>query len=328
MLIDFSFKNYKSFKDDQSFSMRRNTNLDLEKDPIIKDGLPKEGLSRAAAIYGANASGKSNFLNALLSLKNFITKKYSIDKVQFESFIGSAEPLSFYLSFFAMNGKKYNYTLIVKEKLIDYERLEVYNSNQPTTMFEYGKSGIPISLKAFDNDEKTALKYNFTKNPFVPILSFLKDSNSQDAKAAYNFFDDELVFRTELLESSKINNEITVNKATQDEEKFDFLNKIIPVLDMGIDSVEMVDEDTALNEEQYNIFTDMMKKILRAGDEKPDEKMLEGIDNEPFKAKIKKAIFRHVVDGKLASLNLDQESDGTLTGESIILYLFSIIKNG
>ena len=75
MLIDFSFENYKSFKEEQAFSMRRNTSLDLEKDSILVDGLPKEGLSRVAAIYGANASGKSNFLSALLAVRDFVVKK-------------------------------------------------------------------------------------------------------------------------------------------------------------------------------------------------------------------------------------------------------------
>ncbi|MBQ3320863.1 ATP-binding protein [Candidatus Saccharibacteria bacterium] len=326
MLIDFSFENYKSFKEEQAFSMRRNTSLDLEKDSILVDGLPKEGLSRVAAIYGANASGKSNFLSALLAVRDFVVKKTPP-----ENFIENPKETSFYLSFLAKNKKKYNYIVTIENKIVSYEQLLIYNSIQPTTIFEYNKkepNGEIFNSQIFGKEERTALKYNFTKNPARPILSFLKDSNSQDAKSAYIFFDKELVYRAELLESSKANNEITVNKATQDEEKFEFLNRIISVLDMGIDSVEMIDEDTALNEKQYGIFTDMMVKIFEAGDEKPDKKMLEKLKNEPFNAKIKKAVFKHIFDGKLASLNLDQESDGTLTGASLILDLLPILKNG
>ena len=53
MILNFSFKNFQSFRDTQQFSF----------EPISSK---KElGPVRVAAVYGANASGKSNFLNAL-----------------------------------------------------------------------------------------------------------------------------------------------------------------------------------------------------------------------------------------------------------------------
>ena len=57
MLIQFSFKNYKSFRDDTVLDMTA-TKITEHGDRVISIG--KEKLLPVAAIYGANASGKSN----------------------------------------------------------------------------------------------------------------------------------------------------------------------------------------------------------------------------------------------------------------------------
>ena len=68
MLIDFSFSNYRSFKDEQSFSMKRDSRFDNGSFP---------GISTIAAIYGANASGKSNFLRAFSDMCHMVRGSYS-----------------------------------------------------------------------------------------------------------------------------------------------------------------------------------------------------------------------------------------------------------
>ena len=68
MLIDFSFSNFRSFRDEQSFSMTREKRF-MESDESLH--------SPIAAIYGANASGKSNFLKALRAMRNMVVNSYS-----------------------------------------------------------------------------------------------------------------------------------------------------------------------------------------------------------------------------------------------------------
>lgn len=65
MLIGFKFSNYKSFKDSVEFSM----------EPLTKNGAISNAVETAyrkaswvyssSAIFGANASGKSNFIEAI-----------------------------------------------------------------------------------------------------------------------------------------------------------------------------------------------------------------------------------------------------------------------
>src|ERR1035441_3627685 len=63
MLIRFSFENFRSIRDRQEFSFAATVLKDLPESVVHPDGL-SVGLLKTAAIYGANASGKSNVLRA------------------------------------------------------------------------------------------------------------------------------------------------------------------------------------------------------------------------------------------------------------------------
>ena len=66
MILEFFFKNYASFKDEQHFSLlasSKKENFPKSEDNItrVSDDLK---VLKTAVVYGSNASGKSNFLNA------------------------------------------------------------------------------------------------------------------------------------------------------------------------------------------------------------------------------------------------------------------------
>ncbi|MFA6074896.1 MAG: ATP-binding protein [Negativicutes bacterium] len=74
MLIQFTVSNFLSFKDEQTFSMVADTN---KKDTELTDNIfgsvdERISLLRSAVMYGANASGKSNFIKALAFFFSFI----------------------------------------------------------------------------------------------------------------------------------------------------------------------------------------------------------------------------------------------------------------
>lgn len=57
MLIQFNFKNYRSFRDEASLDLSA-TKMTEFSDRVVSVG--KEKILPVATIYGANASGKSN----------------------------------------------------------------------------------------------------------------------------------------------------------------------------------------------------------------------------------------------------------------------------
>ena len=72
MLIEFSVSNFLSFKDRKSMSLQATTIKD-HPDSIITE---RYKLLKGAIIYGANASGKSNFVKAMSTMRRLILKSF------------------------------------------------------------------------------------------------------------------------------------------------------------------------------------------------------------------------------------------------------------
>ena len=76
MLIKFNFKNFKSFKNENSLDMEATSIKEHEYNLVEVNG---DKYLKVSAIYGANASGKSNLFKAMRFARNFIL--FSIKKV-------------------------------------------------------------------------------------------------------------------------------------------------------------------------------------------------------------------------------------------------------
>jgi len=94
MLIEFSIGNYRSFKNQVTFSMVAAMGL-IAKDKKVDDNNifrvdDNLQLLKSAAIYGANASGKSNLAVALSFMKWFMVNSsketQSTEKINVEHF--------------------------------------------------------------------------------------------------------------------------------------------------------------------------------------------------------------------------------------------------
>lgn len=74
MLVQFTLKNYKPFKNEVRFSMVASN---YDKTTRLEDNvveIPKFGLKllKSAVIYGANASGKSKLAEAMRFMRDFV----------------------------------------------------------------------------------------------------------------------------------------------------------------------------------------------------------------------------------------------------------------
>ena len=80
MIVSVSFSNFKSIKDEVTLSFEASKSKELEEFYVVR-ATPKLRLLKVAAIYGANASGKSNVLHALEFLRRLVLNPAS-DKLQ------------------------------------------------------------------------------------------------------------------------------------------------------------------------------------------------------------------------------------------------------
>ena len=74
MLIQFSFNNYKSFRDDTILDLSA-TKISEHNERVVKIG--NEKLLTSAAIYGANASGKSNLIEAFRFMSAYVADSFA-----------------------------------------------------------------------------------------------------------------------------------------------------------------------------------------------------------------------------------------------------------
>lgn len=74
MLIQFSFKNFKSFKDDTFLDLSA-TKITEHADRVIQIG--NEKILPTAAIFGANASGKSNVIEAFRFMATYVIESFA-----------------------------------------------------------------------------------------------------------------------------------------------------------------------------------------------------------------------------------------------------------
>jgi AAA15 family ATPase/GTPase len=180
MLLSFSVANFKSFKDEQvldltasalqpAFSWLENAAV-----PVGKE----EAALRVKAIYGANASGKSNLIKALyamlrlslLSAKQSGILAENIDPFGFDR-KHKTEATSFELSFVA-DGRRYRYGFKVTKETFVGEWL--YDETvRKAKIFVRTNQKVSIGKKYFDHTESVALLERGDNELYRKDASFL-----------------------------------------------------------------------------------------------------------------------------------------------------------
>ena len=188
MLIEFSVKNFLSFKDKATLSMEKG-NGDENIDNIIFNNITD--LVKNAAIYGANASGKSNVLKAftcaILMIRNSnlmsVGEKWSYIKPFLFDETSKNKPSEFEFVFIT-NNVKYKYFFSADQNRIYEESLDVYNSQKPTNIFTRKDTNI----YEFSNDKNklASLAANNTENKL--FLSTATTWNYEKTKDAFLWF--------------------------------------------------------------------------------------------------------------------------------------------
>ena len=131
MLLRFQFSNFRSFRSEQELSMF----------PVhAKPGLTDPALP-AAAIYGANASGKTNVIRALKFMRDAVANSHAtwkpdalIPREPFAGDEGGATPSQFIVDFL-LEGTRHQYGFKVTSDAVVEEWLHVYPKGKRQTWF-------------------------------------------------------------------------------------------------------------------------------------------------------------------------------------------------
>ena len=208
MLIEFSVKNFLSFKDKVTLSMEKGNGDENLDNIILKDDV---ALLKTAAIYGANASGKSNILKALtcaiLMVRNSslipVGGKWNFLKPFLFDETSKNKPSEFEFIFIT-NNVKYRYFFSADASRIYDEVLDAYYSQKPTNIFRRTKTNIyefnsdknKLDSITDNNTENklllttaTTWNYNKTKDAFLWFANIIDTYDSMDKLANKDLYD-------------------------------------------------------------------------------------------------------------------------------------------
>jgi len=182
MLINFTVSNFKSIKDEILLNMAPAKRLQSMKDHVVvADTKKKVEAMPVGAIYGANGSGKTNFIEALAFMKERIQSDGVTAAIPFRLADDDQEKLpSTFSVLFSFQKVVYAYGFSVQGKIVTQEWLSAYFSAKETMLFERyledGKPQISFGQKLISSTEGGKSFLGFIFQGMQEDLLFLREA--------------------------------------------------------------------------------------------------------------------------------------------------------
>ncbi|HNY25962.1 MAG TPA: AAA family ATPase [Candidatus Sumerlaeota bacterium] len=316
MLIEFKVSNFRSIREQQTFSLvASNADKDLPECVIERNlpGLSKLKYLKGAALYGANASGKSNVLDAIRFLKKFV--ETSVTEIKPGELIATtpfkldsesaSKPSTFEITFVAANvryqfGLSVTPTRVIEEFLVAYpkglaQRWYHRTYNEEKQIYEWAK---PASTFKHDKDLQEKTRENSL------FLSVGPQFNHPQLTPVFNWFTKNLRF----LNPGKTNSLYTPLTAEMLSEFSDsyreFFVSLLKNADIGVVDVFV---------EKGEIDYERVKNLLNIDNMSQDKlvEIGETLSETSFFRKMK-VRFAHQVGNETPVLfDIEEESEGT-----------------
>lgn len=235
MLIEFTVGNFLSFREKKTLSMEA-TAIKENPENVVEIG--KYRLLRSAVIYGANSSGKSNFLKAMHRMKDLIissAKNNSTSEIDIVPFLLSTETdkqPSYFEILFLIEGIRYRYGFEVDNKIIHSEWLFEQKINSEKALFLREKDSIEITS---DFEEGKGVEEKTRENAL--FLSIVDQFNGPIAKKIMVWFNRQRNFSGLLHEKEKI----LTFAFLESEELISEIKSFLSPLNLGFQDFELRD---------------------------------------------------------------------------------------
>lgn len=326
MLIEFRVKNFRCLRDEQILSMLPTKDKDMHETNTFKTGFkPVPELLNSAVIYGANASGKTTVLNALLAMRMIVllsAKNNPEDELDVVPFLldtdFAKQAIEFEISFIKDTIRyKYGFTC-TKERILE-EYLYVYENAKPQTWFtrhfndetqaekkdnnEYGADEYEYSFGSHLKGPKDFLKKATRSNAL--FLSMAVQLNNQQLRVVWFWFLKKLLVINEVQGAEKW---LILPELRNSEEKRIAVCKFLQSADISIDSIEVKErkgfyETDELLKKNYDTYLDELKNL--------------------------EAYFHHRTEKGNAKFGLQEESRGTKSLFYLLIPILDILeRNG
>lgn len=191
MLIEFSVSNYRSFREKQTFSMVATPRLkkgDNVFKPVVK-GEKLPDLLKVAAIYGPNASGKSNLIKALGIVKDVSERQPSAQSTllpvapfRFDPQLAD-QPSRIELHFVYAE-QRYEFELALTQERIIEERLVAFPKGKETLLYvrRHLPSGDEYTFGALEGGQDLHELWKKSTGPQVLFLAQAVANSNEELK--------------------------------------------------------------------------------------------------------------------------------------------------
>lgn len=263
MLLKFSCSNHKSINKEVTYTAIAG------KDNTFENELKEYGkyrVLRSAAIYGANGSGKSNFIDALSFMSALVTNSIQHQPgqgvYQAPHKLSSEKNPSTYDIQFVKNDIRYAYGFSVKEHSIDEEYLYFFPNGRQVKIFE--RKGMDISpgdkyKNAFE------LSLQALKNNRLFLSCAANYTDKEEIEAAFLFFQKDIIFY-----NPDVNNwtEYSIELMQKNKEIKDKFLRILEAFQTGIRDINVrVNKISIDNLELPSDMPEVIKTMLKSSKE-------------------------------------------------------------
>lgn len=315
MLLEFSAENFRSLRDEQVLDLRVSATRDLPEVVRHPEGMGAEsrGVLTTAAVFGANASGKSSLFLAAAFMRFAVLRSANaiaegsgalgqVPTFRFDP-CRRSQPVKFRV-YFLLAGVRYEYGFSLQPKsthhdftIVASEWLRSWPHGRTTDLFLRGEAVVEagqtgrwwVSEHGFHGGRRLAADLFEQTRDDVLFISLASQRNHPSAKVVVTWFNEQ--FCTD----DSFSRPRTAQRAIKDPSFLLYLGRLLRAADTGIERVEVSHDITGENELKARF-----------------EKLNQHLPPEFLAAQFYTTRTLHrTQDGQEVSLELQEESQGT-----------------
>jgi len=256
MLIGFTFSNFMSFYGENTFSMK--TGKDTQFSELNTTKTKYGELLKSAFVYGANGSGKTNFIKAIdymkaVVLSELTTQSKNIANIDNFAFSKKSEEVpSLFEIVIIVNGTQYEYGFELLAGEVNKEYLYRKNSRKTLVFTRTSPDYNDITIISKDmSNVKNLVKNTRRDNLF---LYWANGGNNEIAMSIYNWFDNINIFDAQ--DTSYLLN-ATVDYIEGTSDGTNNVLSLIQSAGVGINDLEI---EITVNEDELEFIQKAVKK--------------------------------------------------------------------
>ena len=326
VLIDYKVENWKSFRDPVTLSMVASKERQ-HGERVTKLQKYATRVLPVAAVYGANASGKSNLFDSLRFAKEMVTESGKPDRViQVQPFKlnsrGIQQPSSFRFEML-IDECIYEFSFSVTQKTVVEEKL-VETKRSSERVLYHRKNGESNFNKSLNNHKLLELVSKSTRDDQL-FLTTSVYMNISKFKPVFDWFDNHLRL---IAPRTKFKLHELLSKKEQP--LLNKINDVLPELDMGISRLGAAeirsDSLPFLKELMQEIQADMKDGEIVEFNSRTGEDDFFVIGNGDFMTAKRRIGYHLDSEGNEVIFEWDEESDGTQRAIDLLPAIFHLIS--